>query len=71
MRSKFEYIWQILYLACTIGLFSLWPGVIILAYFIGVVNPSLVEFLSMFSFTTLFLTIFLGFTYDSINVNKE
>lgn len=71
LRSKFEYIWQISYLGCIIGWFSLWPGVIILAYFIGVIDPSLVGFLSMFSFTTLFLTIFSGFIYDSANVNKE
>ena len=71
LRSKFKHIWQITYLGWIIGLFSLWPGVIILAYFIGVINPSIVGFLSIFSFTTLFLTIFSGFTYDSINVNKE
>ena len=71
MRSKFLYIWQISYLSCIIGWFSLWPGVIILVYFIGVIDPSIVGFLSMFSFTTLFLTIFSGFTYDSINVSKE
>ncbi|MCK4239770.1 MAG: hypothetical protein KAX33_11640 [Candidatus Lokiarchaeota archaeon] len=45
MRSKFLYIWQISYLACIIGWFSLWPGLIILVYFIGVIDPSIVGFL--------------------------
>ncbi len=71
MRRKFLFIWPISYFACIIAWLSLWPGVIILANFIEVIDPSLVGFLSIFSFITLFLTIFSGFIYDSINVNKD
>jgi len=70
-KIKLQYIWQILYISCVIGFFSLWPGLIILVHFIGDIDPSIVGFLSLFSFVTLLLTIFSGLICDSLNENKE
>ncbi len=71
IRRVLSRIWPYSYVACVIGWFSLWPGVIILAYFTGFQNSLLVYILALFSFATLLLTIFSGFSYDSFkNVLK-
>lgn len=66
-RRVLSKIWPYSYIAGIIGWFSLWPGVIILVYFTGFQNSLLVIILSLFSFVTLLLTIFSGFSYDSFN----
>ena len=66
-RSLLSNIWPYSYIAGIIGWFSLWPGIIILVYFTGFQNSLLVIILTLFSFGTLLLTIFSGFSYDSFN----
>jgi len=66
-RNLISKIWPYSYVACVIGFFSLWPGLIILVYFTGDQDTLIVIILSFFSFGTLFLTIFSGFAKDSIN----
>lgn len=65
--TLFSKLWWYSYIACIIGWLSLWPGSIILVYFFGIKDPFIITFLSLFSFGTLFSTIFSGFAYDSIN----
>ncbi|MFX0120727.1 MAG: hypothetical protein ACFFCU_00160 [Promethearchaeota archaeon] len=67
IRRGLSKIWPYSYVACVIGWFSLWPGVIILVYFSGFQNSLLVYISALFSFTTLLLTIFSGFSFDSFN----
>lgn len=65
-RNLLANIWKYVYVGSVISWFSLWPGLIILGLFISVTEPFIVIFLTLFSFTSMLLTIFSSFAYDSL-----
>ncbi|UCE12201.1 MAG: hypothetical protein JSV04_08335 [Candidatus Heimdallarchaeota archaeon] len=68
-RDSLSRIWKYSYSVSVIGWFSLWPGLIILGMFVPVIEPLIVIFLTLLSFTSMLLTIVSSFAYDSIKNN--
>lgn len=60
-------LWRGSFAACVFGLFSLWPGSIMLVYLFGLASEFYVTFFSFLSFSALFTAIFLGFVVDCVN----
>ncbi|MFX1256100.1 MAG: hypothetical protein ACFFCZ_31115 [Promethearchaeota archaeon] len=62
-------IWLYSLIIAIVSWFSVWPGLIILAFF-GIQEPLIAIFLISLSFVMLFLTIFSAFSYDNMIKNK-
>lgn len=62
-------IWLYSLIIAIVSWFSVWPGLIILAFF-GIQEPLIAIFLISLSFVMLFLTIFSAFSYDNKIKNK-
>ena len=65
LRHFLASLWPYSYTACIPSWFALVPGIPILSYFFGVNNPVLILGILFFALSTLLLTIFTGFAYDS------
>ncbi len=65
LRHFLGKVWPWSFAACLIGWLSLFPGINILGYFLGVNNPNFTVILIFFALGSLLLTILFGFAYDS------
>ncbi len=66
IRNNSSKIWKYIYIVSIISWFSLWPGLIILGIFVRITEPLFVYGLILLSFTSMLLTIFSSFAYDSL-----
>jgi len=64
-RHFLGLVWPWSYGICVIAWLSLFPGINILAYFLGVNNPRYTVMLILFAFGSLLVTLFTGFARDS------
>lgn len=65
LRRFLASLWLYSYVACIPSWFALVPGIPILSYFFGVNNPVVLPGILFFALSTLLLTIFAGFAYDT------
>jgi hypothetical protein len=64
-RGFLGKLWAGSFIACIIGWLLMFPGLAAFGYFFGVNDPNLILILLLLDISTLLLTIFTGFAYDS------
>ncbi len=68
-KSSFGKMWPVLLASSIVGYLSLWPGLVILSYYISL-EGALAGQLTLVAFALLALAILSGFAYDSMMSNK-